>query len=290
MEGLYSNIRKVVGRNEGPFRMQAELLLTSGECAAIFGPSGSGKTTLLRNVAGLESPDEGEIVFNGIPWFDSKKGIAVSPQKRRIGFVFQDYALFPTLSVAKNIAFGMPKDASRDIDLLLKTFDLQELRHRLPHTLSGGQKQRVALARACAQRPLLLLLDEPLSALDIPMRGSLQDELARIKETLGVTTILVSHDVGEIFRLADKVFKIDSGSVISSGTPHEVFHSPHDRLNLRGRLIEKRMQGVVCIATVAIGSEVSHLAMSAREGAELEPGKMITISVKAFNPQVSLEK
>jgi len=287
MNGLYVNIRKTIAGCAGKsFTVKTEMHVACAGCAALFGHSGSGKTTLLRLIAGLDKPDEGVISFNNTVWFDSQKGISVVPQKRRVGFVFQEYALFPAMSVVKNIAYGLPRNSTHDIEFYLDIFDLQKLRNRLPQTLSGGQKQRVALARACAQNPPVLLLDEPLAALDMQARDRLQDAIVRIREKTGITTVLVSHDIAEIFRLAGSVYKIESGSVVSSGTPQTVFQSPSDRLNITGRLLEKKMHGVICIVTVAIGSGISHLAISAKEAAALSPGDMLCISVKAFNPHI----
>jgi molybdate transport system ATP-binding protein len=290
MDGLHINIQKTLTGTRENFSVRAEMHFSGDQCTALFGPSGSGKTTLLRIIAGLDKPDNGTITCNGVSWFDSQKGVFVEPQKRGIGFVFQDYALFPTMSVQNNIAYGLPGKNGADVDQFLEIFDLFELRHRLPHMLSGGQKQRVALARACAQSPVVLLLDEPLSALDTTTRNSLQDELLTIRERMGITTILVSHDVAELFKLVDKVYTIQSGAVVSFGTPREVFQALDDRLTVKGKLLEKKMQGVVCMVTIAIGIEVSRVAISTQEAEDLQPGDMLCISVKAFNPQVSVLK
>ena len=197
---------------------------------ALFGPSGCGKTTLLRCLAGLTQPEEGTITFNDQIWFSAEKGIACSPQQRDIGFLFQDYALFPHLSVSDNIAFGIqnePRERRRSrIDEMLELFNLQGLDRRLPRELSGGQQQRVALARTVARRPKLLLLDEPLSALDSLLREQLRNELRRILTALGTPTIIVTHDRVEAIALANRVALMDAGMIAQMGSVQDVFTRP----------------------------------------------------------------
>ena len=176
---------------------------------ALFGPSGCGKTTLLRCLAGLTNPDRGIIEFQGKTWFSSERQIQLSPQRRDIGFLFQDYALFPHLSVADNIGFGLQNKSqfqrSKRVTEMIELFDLQGLEKRFPHQISGGQQQRVALARALARRPKLLLLDEPLSALDTGLREQLRGELRRVLVQLETPVIIVTHDRVEAIVLADQV-------------------------------------------------------------------------------------
>jgi len=189
------SVKKRLLSAEGSLELRFETIIEEGEFVALFGESGAGKTTILRMIAGLETPDSGHIIVNGTPWFDSQKRINLPPAKRPIGFVFQDYALFPNMSVKENLRFALQKgDNPAIIDELLDTIALRELADRLPSQLSGGQQQRVAMARALVRRPRLLLLDEPLSALDHAMRHKLQDELAKLHQHFNLTTILVSHD------------------------------------------------------------------------------------------------
>jgi molybdate transport system ATP-binding protein len=267
--------------------MEIELSIAPRQFVALFGPSGAGKTTVLRMIAGLTDPDEGIISMDGEIWFDSTKLINVPAQKRRVGLVFQDYALFPAMTIEKNIAYGIrgPSDKSR-MQYLIDTLDLKELCKRFPDTLSGGQKQRVALARALVTKPHILLLDEPLSALDPAMRRMLQDELARVHRDFQVTTFLVSHDVGEIFKLAQRMFHLASGEIIASGSPQEVFGGPNDRLKITGHVLAKEEQGVICIITVAVGADVSRIVVLRDEAETLNIGDMVAISAKSFNPEV----
>lgn len=206
--------------------------LTSAPITVLFGPSGSGKTTVLRALAGLERPDCGSITFGEETWFDSTKGVFATPQARGIGFLFQDYALFPHLTVAANIGFGLRRHvrARREARVaeLVHRLGIAELVHRRPGTLSGGQRQRVALARALAPYPRLLLLDEPLSALDAPTRESLRGELRYWLENSGVPAIVVTHDRIEALALGDRMVVLMDGRVRQIGPVHEVFSAPVD--------------------------------------------------------------
>ena len=175
----------------------------------LFGPSGCGKTTVLRCLAGLERPERGRIIFGDDVWFDSDTKTHLSPQKRGIGLVFQDYALFPHLSVAENIAYGLdalPKpERQTRVDEIIQRFGLDEQRHRRPRQISGGQQQRVALARALVTQPRLLLLDEPLSALDTGLRNELREDLRIQLKTLDIPVVLVTHDQAEAELLGEQI-------------------------------------------------------------------------------------
>jgi molybdate transport system ATP-binding protein len=196
----------------------------------LFGPSGSGKTTVLRCLAGLERPDRGVIRCGQEPWFDAATGIHRPPQQRRLGYLSQDYALFPTYSVEGNIAFGLGElsvaERVRRVADALTLLQLQGLERRKPTQLSGGQQQRVALARAIARRPRVLLLDEPLSALDAPTRLRLQGELRHLLKQLAIPSIVVTHDWGEALALGDRMIVMHEGRVLQAGTPQEIFNRP----------------------------------------------------------------
>jgi len=209
--------------SEGKTNLEICTEIHGNELLCLFGHSGAGKTTLLRILAGLIRPDKGQIVFNDRVWFDSDKKINIPPQVRNVGYMFQDYALFPNMTVENNISFAQKVKDHVEVDKLLALFDLETLKHQHPAKLSGGQKQRVALARALAAKPSLLLLDEPLSALDWDMRSSLQQEIKKAHEILNSITLLVSHDIPEVFQLASSVIVLKNGTVVKSGKPEEVF-------------------------------------------------------------------
>lgn len=203
------------------------LALDRSPVTILFGPSGSGKTTLLRLLAGLDRPDSGAISFRGQDWFDSARAIDLPPQQRRAAFLFQDYALFPHLSVASNVAFAARPGRARD---LLKAFGLAPLAARKPHAISGGEAQRVALARALAAGPNLLLLDEPLSALDQPTRAWMRYELRRMLQEGGVPAIVVTHDRLEAAALGDWIAVMVEGRLRQTGPVQDVFRQPIDAL------------------------------------------------------------
>lgn len=208
---LSIDIKHPMLTSKGKSWLEVDTEIKHQELLCLYGHSGAGKTTLLRIIAGLIRPYQGRIEFNGKLWFDSQKGVHLSPRHRRIGFMFQDYALFPNMSVEQNVRFAQQTRDEEEIELLLSSFDLQSLRKQKPHQLSGGQKQRVALARALAIRPEILLLDEPLSALDVELRMELQQEILRAHRLLNTTTVFVSHDPREVSLLATSVLVLNNG-------------------------------------------------------------------------------
>ncbi len=187
----------------------------------MIGPSGAGKSTLLRLLAGLLRPAAGEIECGGRRWFGD--GVDVSAERRRVGFLFQDYALFPHMSVRANVAFGA---GGEDVDPLLERFGIAHLRSARPRQLSGGERQRVALARALARRPALLLLDEPLSALDPSTRGSVAAELAEVLREVSVPALVVTHSYEEAVSLADRVAVLERGQIVQQGAGRELLEAP----------------------------------------------------------------
>lgn len=217
------NIEKELHTAEGKFPLLVDFSVEKGEFIALTGPSGGGKTTLLRIIAGLEKAENGTIIFNNQTWLNTNNKTFLVPQKRPIGFVFQNYALFPNMTIQQNLTFALNKNVPKNrVGELMEIIDLSALANRYPHQLSGGQQQRVALARALVRQPEILLLDEPLSALDTAMRQRLQDDLKRLHDAYDLTTILVSHDEREIFKLAHRVIVIESGKIVNAGTPQAV--------------------------------------------------------------------
>jgi molybdate transport system ATP-binding protein len=204
--------------------------LQQATALVLFGPSGSGKTTVLRCIAGLEWPERGRIRFISRTWLDTSAGIRVAPQHRQIGYMAQDYALFPIYTVAGNIAYGLgaltQAERNRRIDEMVDLFQLRGLEAAKPGELSGGQQQRVALARAVAPRPQLLLLDEPLSALDVPTRVQLRGELRSLLKRLALPSIIVTHDWAETLSLGDVAAVMGEGQVLQVGPPQDVFCRP----------------------------------------------------------------
>ncbi len=206
-----------------------DLAVDAGEFVSLLGPSGCGKTTTLRLIAGLESPDAGRILIDG-------KDVTETPvQRRGLGMVFQQYALFPNLNAWENIAFSLrlrrlPKqEITERVEALLATVHLTDAAKRFPHQLSGGMQQRVALARALAMEPPLLLLDEPLSALDAAIRDELRGELRRLQKRLDLTVIYVTHDQAEAMALSDRIVVMDKGVVSQIGSPQDIYHAPANR-------------------------------------------------------------
>jgi molybdate transport system ATP-binding protein len=201
------------------------------ETLALVGPSGSGKSTILRAIAGLARPGDGRIEFEGHPWFDAARGIDLPPERRRVGLVFQHYALFPHLTVAQNVRFGVrPGKGKGPGDGLTKgvlaRFGIEALASARPGTLSGGERQRVALARAVATDPKVLLLDEPLSALDAGTKGAVASELTRHLRALALPTILVSHDFEDVIGLADRVAVVEDGVIVQCGVWRDLVEAP----------------------------------------------------------------
>jgi len=201
------------------------------ELAVLFGFSGSGKSLTLRMIAGLVKPDSGHVILNGEVMFDSQTRQCVPPQDRMLGFVFQDLALFPHMTVLKNITYGLANISKRErlerADEFITRFHLQGLSKRLPREISGGQRQRVALARALASRPKALLLDEPFSALDLPLKMELWDLIAEVRENLQIPMVVVTHDPVDARSLSDRLIVYQSGRVLRSDSPARVLRNPN---------------------------------------------------------------
>ena len=287
---IFIDIEKRMLTANGPMNLSVQTSIPAGELVALFGESGAGKTTLLRILAGLVTPDKGLIKFGSTVWFDSEKKINIPPQLRNISLMFQDYALFPNMTVEQNIQFAQPEKDQSKVNELLALFGLTEFRKRKPTGLSGGQKQRVALARALARKPQLLLLDEPLSALDAEMRIALQDEIAQAHQLLGVTTIMVSHDLNEVFRLATQVLCIENGSITRTGSPEEVFSdsSISGKVQITGQIARIEKQDTINVVTVISGNNQIIKVIAFESDLEnLKIGDRVMVFSKAFNPIIS---
>ncbi len=263
-----------------------DLSIYRGEMFALVGASGCGKTTLLRMLAGFVTPTEGRIVIDGVDMTD------VPPYERPVNMMFQSYALFPHMSVEDNIAYGLQREGIaraecvRRVTEALEMVKLGGLGRRKPHQLSGGQRQRVALARALIKHPKVLLLDEPLSALDKKLRESTQFELMDLQYKLGITFIVVTHDQDEAMALATRVAVMDQGHVLQVGTPAEVYEYPRSRFvadffgtaNLIEGVVESQVDGLVTVATETVGRvrsrETRAFAVGARVTVAVRPEKM----------------
>ena len=277
------DISKKLHGSIGEMDLNVNLQIKQGEFVALAGLSGSGKTTLLRILAGLEEAN-GTINTSNTFWLNDK--FCLPSQKREIGFVFQDYALFPNFSVIDNLLY-----VNKDKDLanyLLKMTELDELKNRFPQTLSGGQKQRISLCRALMNRPKILLMDEPLSALDSNMRTKLQDEILTLHKEFKTTTIMVSHDSSEIYRLANRMVVLNYGQIISDGRPKDILLKTKgsQKFSFEGELLDIVKVDVIYVAIVSIGQQLVEVVVSKDEVINLEIGQRVTLSTKAFSPTI----
>jgi ABC-type sulfate/molybdate transport systems, ATPase component len=279
------NLKKTLLGSLGKFVLEIDFTIQENEFIAIYGKSGSGKTTILRMIAGLEKPEEGFIIFKDIVYFDSKKKIHLPPQKRNVGFVFQNYALFPNMTVLENLEYAAENHRKNQIEELLELLDLYQLKDRYPNALSGGQQQRVALARALVRNPKILLLDEPLSALDPFTRTRLQEEIRKIHKYYQLTTILVSHDKPEVFKLSDRVLILEDGKICNVGKPHEVFlnRRTSGKYSFIGTIIDIKTVDVIQIITIETKGEIIEVVSSENN---FSVGEQVLVSSKAFSPMI----
>jgi len=232
----------------GEMELNVDISIENGAFVALYGKSGAGKTSILRMIAGLMKPDQGMLQVEGEQWTSISSGFNLKPKKRPVGFVFQDYALFPNMTVLENLTYALGKhQSSSTIDSLIEMMELGDLRHSKPPRLSGGQQQRVALARAIVPRPKLLLMDEPLSALDWEIRQKLQGYIKLVHTEYNLTSIMVSHDLSEVVRLSDYVYVLEGGKVIKEGTPQQTLVCLDDTSSAFERIGE-----VISIDTEAI--------------------------------------
>jgi len=282
-------LHKKLHAGAGIMQVNFEYAIKEGAFVSIYGASGAGKTSILRMLAGFFKPDAGTITFNNEIWFDSENKINLPPQKRSIGFVFQDYALFPNMNVKKNLEFALQKGEPKNIiDELLNLTELEQFNSRRIQTLSGGQKQRVALARALVRNPKLLLLDEPLSAIDNELRAKLQHILINIHRRYQLTTILVSHDVSEIIKLSDKTIFLENGSVKKSGEPATLFfpETGNEKFTIEGNIIKIEKLESDYRVTVLSGNQIVKIKVTESQTKELNKGDKIIVSSNVFEPVI----
>jgi molybdate transport system ATP-binding protein len=278
---LKIDIKKQLNGIEGEMNLNIKLDIKKGDFLAIAGESGGGKTTLLRVIAGLEKAD-GDILFNNQIWLDKNYFLPI--QKRNIGFIFQDYALFPNMTIQENLLF-----ANKDKELanyLLNITQLTNLKDRFPNKLSGGQKQRVSLCRAFMNKPKLLLMDEPLSALNPDMRLNLQQEILLLHKEFNTTTIIVSHDSNEIYRLASRVIVIENGKIIKDGTPNKILFKNNDKnISLQGEVldIKKNSNNVSSVAIISIDRQLIEIELKEEQDKKIKIGDLVTLNLTTFN-------
>ena len=281
------NLKKILKSTGGKMVLDLELNIAKGQFVTLFGESGAGKTSTLRMLSGLLKPDIGTITVDGITWFNSNKNINLVPQQRKVGYVFQDYALFPNMTVRQNLEYALQRNQDKSIiEELLDFAQLSELQQRKPETLSGGQKQRVALARSLVQRPEILILDEPLSALDLKMRIKLQEYILQIHKQFKLTTILVSHDIGEIVKLSDCVFELQNGKVIKKGAAADFFglNKTSAKFRFSGEVLKIEREDVIYVISVLIGNDIIKVVSDRTEANGLKVGDQVLVASKAFNP------
>lgn len=251
-------VRKEFVGTSGPFSLAVDLAIPTGQFAVVYGPSGAGKTTLLRLVCGLSEPTSGTVAWGSDLWsIDGRLRVAAAG--RDVSLVSREMLLFANMNVRKNVAYALPPAApASEAELWLSRVGATDLADQYPDSLSGGERQRVLLARALARRPRLLLLDEPFSALDHRARVDLQDFLHAEHRARGLTTVLVSHDLGEVCRLGDHAFLLEAGRVTRSGRPVDLFaaEAPEGCWRLYGQLVAFDASTSTCRMTAAVGGEL----------------------------------
>lgn len=283
------NITHPMKTSKGDVILQIDKEFKQGDFISIYGESGAGKTTILRSIAGLIRPQSGLIKIGDKILFDSKNDIFVPPQKRKVGFVFQDYALFPNLTVYENLHFALEKGKNKNkINELLELMDLSALARSYPSKLSGGQCQRVALARALVQEPDILLLDEPLSALDFKMRNFLQDEILKIWKYFKLTILLISHDISEIYKLSQRVIELKNGQITKDTNIKELFkNNLSSEFKITALVIDIEKIDDLVVLILLIGHEFIKFSLTQKEFNEkfskLKPNDNIILLQKSQN-------
>lgn len=282
------NFHKQLLAGGGKLSLAVNCKIDKGDFVAVYGPSGAGKTTFLRIVAGLINPDKGHIIVGGTPWYNKEKAVNIKPQDRSTGLVFQDYALFPNMTIAENIQYAKHNTDNLVYKEVIELMELGDILARKPSTLSGGQQQRAALARSIVSMPEILMLDEPMAALDLKMRANIQEYLLAVHKKFNLTTILVSHDVGEIFKLANRVFMMEEGRIIKEGSPADLFASKYTsgKFQFVGEVLNIQQEDVIFILTILIGNKLVKVVAEEAGIKNLAVGDKVMVASKAFNPVI----
>lgn len=279
-------LKKQLNAAQGPLHLDLDFQIKQGEFISIYGDSGAGKTSLLQMIAGLLKPDAGIISCQNEFWYNSNKKIVLTPQQRSISYMFQEYALFPNMTVRENLLFALEKNQDAAIvNELIAITALHQLEHKKPHALSGGQQQRVALARALVRKPAILLLDEPFSALDDQITTTLQDYILTIHERYKPTCILVSHDREAHVKLSERVLFMEHGSIQKEGIAADLFPTMNQGFQLKGLItrIDKQAKKI----EVLIGKNISCIAIENSKINTLQVGDHILISEENFRGEIT---
>lgn len=274
----------------GTMPLDIKFTIKKGEFVTLYGPSGSGKTSTLKIIAGLLKPERGTIKVDNALWLDTHAKINLKPQHRQVGIVFQDYGLFPNMSVRKNIEYALKKGQNKDyVEELIDIMELGELQHQKPNLLSGGQKQRTALARTLVQKPKILLLDEPLSSLDINLRSKLQEYLLQIHKKHELTTILVTHNKDEILKLSDRVLVLENGKIVPKSASGGVFEHQNSetKLQFAGEVTNLSRTKKQYTAIVNFGNKnIKEIKIPTTEIKNLKIGDHVLITTRFLNSKV----